>query len=145
VKQRLSKKYLIPNFITTLSHEAPVTLPDRDAIIHVIVDPYSVKKGYASLKLKAVPDFLPEKPPLVRMLAEDMTIKFTPLNKKQVKVDVDGYIDPGGLAPTWAVNFIQKQAPYFTVLGLQRMVQQAQFRDSTAPLPFRLIDDEWKE
>jgi len=122
-----------------------VTLPDRDAIIHVIVDPYSVKKGYASLKLKAVPDFLPEKPPLVRMLAEDMTIKFTPLNKKQVKVDVDGYIDPGGLAPTWAVNFIQKQAPYFTVLGLQRMVQQAQFRDSTAPLPFRLIDDEWKE
>lgn len=139
---KIVKKVSPTEFYYYVLHDAPVTLPDRDAFIRVTVEPYSSRKGYAALKLKAVPDFLPEKPPLVRMIAEDMLVKFTPISKEQVRIEVEGNIDPGGLAPTWAINAIQKQAPYYTVIGLQRMVQQASIRNSTEPLPFRLIEEE---
>lgn len=139
---KILKKVSPTEFYYYIQHDAPVTLPDRDAIIHATIDPYSPRKGFAALKLKAVPDYMPEKPPLVRMLAEDMVVKFTPINKDQVRVEVEGYIDPGGLAPTWAINAVQRQAPYYTVIGLQRMVQQASVRNSTEPLPFKLIEEE---
>ncbi|PTQ89151.1 START domain-containing protein [Agitococcus lubricus] len=129
-------------FYYYIQHDAPVTLPDRDAIIHATIEPYTRKKGFAALKLKAVPDFIPEKPPLVRMLAEDMVLKFTPINKEQVRVEVEGYIDPGGMAPTWAVNAVQKQAPYYTVVGLQRMVQQVKNQGLPPDFPFKILEEE---
>ncbi len=75
---RILKKVSPTEFYYYVQHDAPVTLPDRDAVIRVTVDPYTPKKGYGALKLKAVPDFIPPKPPLVRMDAEDMVVKFTP-------------------------------------------------------------------
>lgn len=129
-------------FYYYIQHDAPVTLPDRDAIIHVNIEPYTPAKGFAAMKLKAEPNFLPDKPPLVRMQAEDMVVKFTPIDKEHVRVEVEGYIHPGGVVPAWAINAVQRQAPYYTVLGLQRMVQLPQYRNATGPLPFKLIADE---
>ena len=129
-------------FVYYVQHHAPVTLPDRDAYIRVTIEPYSSQKGYATFRLKAIPDFMPEKPPLVRMLGEDMLIKLTPIGKEQVRVEVEGFLDPGGRAPTWAINAVQKQAPYYTVLGLQRMVQQSQILNTNEPLPFKLFEEE---
>lgn len=139
---RILKKVSPTEFYYYVQHDAPVTLPDRDAVIRVTVDPYTPRKGYGALKLKAVPDFIPPKPPLVRMDAEDMVVKFTPIDKDQVRVEVEGFIDPGGLAPSWAINAVQRQAPYYTVLGLQRMVQLPQYREAKGPLPFNLIQEE---
>jgi len=139
---RILKKVSPTEFYYYVQHDAPVTLPDRDAVIRVTVDPYTPKKGYGALKLKAVPDFIPPKPPLVRMDAEDMVVKFTPISADQVRVEVEGFIDPGGLAPGWAINAVQRQAPYYTVLGLQRMVQLPQYREAKGPLPFALIQDD---
>ncbi|HEX5361844.1 MAG TPA: hypothetical protein VFW49_12315, partial [Fluviicoccus sp.] len=42
----------------------------------------------------------------------------------------EGFIDPGGSAPDWATNFVQRMAPYQTVLGLQRMIQSEENRNS---------------
>jgi hypothetical protein len=41
----------------------------------------------------------------------------------QTHEEVEGYIDPGGDIPAWAINAVQRQAPYYTVIGLQRMVK----------------------
>lgn len=139
---KIVKKVSPTEFYYYVMHDAPVTLPDRDAYIHVTIEPYTHKRGFASMTLKAVPDFAPPKPPLVRMKAEDMIVKFTPIDKDQVRVEVEGYIDPGGAAPGWAINAVQRQAPYYTVIGLQRMVQLPQYRNAAGPLPFRLIDEE---
>ena len=36
------------------------------------------------------PNYLPAKPPLVRMIAEDLTFKFTPLENGDIAVESEG-------------------------------------------------------
>lgn len=139
---RILKKVSPTEFYYYTTHDAPVTLPDRDVVVHVTVEPYTAKKGYGALRLKAVPDYIPPRPPFVRMNAKDMVVKFTPIDDNQVRVEVEGFIDPGGYVPSWAINAVQRQAPYFTVLGLQRVVQLPQYRDAKGPLPFNLIQED---
>jgi hypothetical protein len=117
-------------------HRAPYGLPDRDAILHATVDPQTPTRKAIYLRVEANTDMLPLKPPLVRMVAEDMSVRFTPLSDNRVLLEAEGYVDPGGKVPSWANNFIQRSAPYSILLGLQRMVQLDEYRLSKAPLPF---------
>ena len=127
-------------FYYYLVHRAPAAQPKRDVIIHALVEPMTTKKPYVLFKLNAVPDYFPAKPPLVRMRAEDMVIKWTPMLDNQTREEVEGYIDPGGDIPAWAINAVQRQAPYHTVIGLQRMVKNPKFMDIAEPLPFKIRD-----
>ncbi len=135
-ESKILKKVSNTEFYYYLVHDAPVTLPDRDVVIHAIIEPYTEKKGYAAFILKAVPNFIPPKPPLVRMLAEDMVIRWTPISADKTRLEVEGFIHPGGEVPAWAVNAVQRQAPYYTMLGLQRMAQLSQYKTATTPMPF---------
>lgn len=121
---KLLKKVSATEFYYYIVHRAPPTLPDRDAIIHATIEPYTTKRGYALLTLKSIPNYMPDKPPLVRMVAEDMTVKWTPIGGGKIKGVVEGYIDPGGVAPSWAINYIQSRAPYQTALGFQRVLKK---------------------
>jgi hypothetical protein len=40
--------------------------------------------------------------------------------------------------PVWAINAVQRQAPYYTVLGLQRRVTHRDVVNDTSPLPFTI-------
>ena len=139
-ESRILKKVSDTEFYYYVVHRAPVSQPDRDAIIHAVIEPYTAKKGYALFKLEAKPDYMPAKPPLVRMNAEDMVIKWTPQPDGSTREEVEGYIDPGGKIPAWAINAVQRQAPYYTVVGLQRVVQTERFKNNKEPLPFRVRD-----
>ena len=137
---RILKKVSATEFYYYIVHRAPPTLPDRDAIIHAIIEPYSVKRGYALLTLKSIPNYMPEKPPLVRMVAEDMTVKWTPMGGGKIRGVVEGYVDPGGVAPSWAINYIQSRAPYLTALGFQRVLKQLATEDNKEKPAFSLRD-----
>lgn len=65
-----------------------------------------------------------------------MIVKFTPLGKEKVHLEAEGFVDPGGIAPTWAMNFVQRNAPYSTMLGLQRRVNMTATTAQTEPSPF---------
>jgi hypothetical protein len=119
-----------------LKHRAPYGLPNRDVILHAVVEPQTKDKNFIKLTVRASPNFIPEKPPLIRMLAEDMTIIYTPLPNNKVHIEAEGYVDPGGRVPTWANNYIQRNAPYSILLGLLRMMTYDEYRHSKAPLPF---------
>ncbi|HEX5362154.1 MAG TPA: hypothetical protein VFW49_13885, partial [Fluviicoccus sp.] len=120
---RLLKRVSDREFYWYIVHKAPATLPDRDAVLRSTITPYSPKTGYAMMKIESVPDYLPPKPPYVRMVAENMTVKWSPAGNNRWQNVSEGFIDPGGSAPDWATNFVQRMAPYQTVLGLQRMIQ----------------------
>ncbi len=122
---RLLQKVSSTEYYYYMQYNAPVTMPDRDAILHAKIEPYSAKKGYMQLSIKSVPDYLPPQGNLVRVQEQDMTVKFTPIAKDKVRLEAEGFVDPGGIAPTWAMNFIQRNAPYSTMLGLQRRVTMA--------------------
>ena len=64
---RLLKKVSSTEYYYYMQYNAPVTMPDRDAILHAVIEPYSVKKGYMQLSIRAVPDYLPAQANLVRV------------------------------------------------------------------------------
>ena len=138
---RLLKKVSDREYSYYMKYNAPVTMPDRDAILHAVVEPYSVKKGYMELKISAVPEFMPPQPNLVRVQAQDMVVKFTPVTRDKTHLEAEGFVDPGGIAPTWAMTFVQRNAPYTTMLGLQRAVSMASTKGTeSGPSPFQISE-----
>lgn len=123
---RLLKKVSDTEFYYYVKYRAPFPLPPRDSINRVIIEPYTKLRGYAKITLSASPKYLPTYPSIVRMPGHDMSFTFTPTAEKNIyKGLVEGFIEPGGNPPDWAVNAVQRNAPYQTVLGLQRMVKLA--------------------
>ncbi|HEX5360167.1 MAG TPA: hypothetical protein VFW49_03635 [Fluviicoccus sp.] len=135
-ESRLLQQVSPTEYYVYLVHNAPYGMPDRDVILHAVVEPQTPEKPYVLLHVKAVPDFMPLQPPLVRMPAEDMTIRFTPLPEDRVRIESEGYVDPGGRVPPWASNFVQRSAPYGIIVNIQRMVEKEEYARSGAPLPF---------
>lgn len=112
-----------------MRYRAPATLPDRDSVLHMVIEPYSFRKGYLLLRIEAVPLFIPEKNGLIRIRSQDMMVKISPMADNRTHLEFEGYLDPGGSSPIWAVNFVQRRAPYTTMLGLQRVAKLPQYQD----------------
>jgi hypothetical protein len=74
------------------------------------------------------------------MLAEDMSAKITPLANGKLHIINEGYVDPGGAMPSWSINFVQRNAPYSTLLGMGRRLQQDDLMSSKTPLPFAVYN-----
>lgn len=113
-------------------HNAPYGVADRDVIVRAEIEPITATKPYAMVHLSAEPNYLPLHPPLVRMRAEDVSIRLIPIADNQVRLEAEGYIDAGGQEPIWATNFVQRSAPYSIVVGLQRMAKVASYQTTPA-------------
>mgnify|MGYP003327030989 CR=1 FL=1 len=138
--RRIIKKASDTEFYYYLQHRAPVGLPIRDVVIHASIEPYSKNHPYVGFRLKAVPEFIPKIANAVRMEVCDMYIKWTPMdNNTKTHEEVEGYIDPSGNIPSWANTAVQRLAPYWTMVALQRMLQLPEYRNSPV-LPFKIYD-----
>jgi hypothetical protein len=137
---RLLQQKSSTDFIIYMVHKAPQGLPDRDVILHGVIEPQSTTKRSLALKVVALPDFLPQKPPLIRMPAEDISIKLTPIANNRIQVVAEGYFDAGGTVPVWATNFVQRAAPYSVIRNLQRMLLRDEYRNSKQQPMFPLYD-----
>lgn len=141
-ESRLIKQQSSTEYTVYFVHEAPHGLADRDVVLQCIIEPQTKVKRFTTLKVTALPNFLPVKPPLIRMPAEDISIKFSPLPNGKIQLEAEGYFDPGGSSvPIWATNFIQRTAPYVVIRNFQRMLEREEYRNSKKPLPFPVYDD----
>ena len=140
LEAKMLKKVSDTEYYYYMRFNAPLNLPDRDAIFHAVIEPYSPKRGYWQITVKAVPDYLPVKPGLVRVLAQDLYARITPVGKNQVRFETEGYVDPGGNVPAWTINFVQKRVPYLIMVSLLRMSQSKEYAEPTGPAPFAITD-----
>lgn len=121
------------HFITRL----PWPLSDRD----VIGDFHVQQVSPTVLHIRAVNDrSAPLTEDYVRILELDgrLDFHFFPATK-EVEVTYEVHLDPGGNIPAWAVNFVAKDVPYFTLLKLRRIVMEPQyqaFRTGAFALPW---------
>ena len=139
-ESRLLKKVSDKEYYFYQVFNAPLTVPDRDSVVHVIVEPFTAKRGYTVLKLTAAPDFMPHQPGKTRVVAQDYFIKLTPIDKNTTRLESEGYIDPGGIIPSWTINFVQRSAPYISMVGLARMVQLPYYRETKEPMDFTYME-----
>jgi hypothetical protein len=130
-ESRLLQQKSSTDFIVYIVHKAPQGLPDRDVILHGVIEPQTSTKRSLVLKVVALPDYLPAKPPL-----------FSPLPNGKIQAEAEGYFDAGGAAPVWATNFVQRIAPYSVVRNLQRMLLRDEYRNSKQPPLFPMYDYE---
>lgn len=140
LEAKLLKKVSDKEFIFYMVHDAPIGMPDRDVVLKATIEPMTAKKPFVVIKMVSIPDFIPSRPPFVRMVAENYVVKFTPQGKDKTLLESEGFIDPGGVSPSWAINYIQGKGPYANMMGLQRMVNLPIYRDAKTPLPFTFVE-----
>ena len=138
LESRLLKKVSATEYYLYFRHRTPHGIPMRDAVLHAVVEPQVRGRNFILMTVRAEPDYIPAKYGLVRMTAEEMTVRFTPLPGNRVRVEAEGYVDPGGRIPAWASNYVQRAAPYSIMLGMQRMLDTQDF-DARTPLPFPIL------
>jgi len=127
-------------YIYYMVHDAPIGTPDRDVILRMVIEPMTDRKPYVFMRVTALPNYSPVRPPYVRMVAENYTVKWTPIDANTTLVESEGFINPGGNAPAWTVNFIQSKGPYANMMGLARQAKLPQYTEATTPLPFTFIE-----
>lgn len=140
LESRMLKKVSNTEYYYYMRFNAPLNLPDRDAVFHAVIEPYTPKRGYWQITVKAAPDYLPQKPGLVRVVAQDLFARVTPLGKNQIKFETEGYVDPGGSVPAWTINFVQQRVPYLIMVSLLRMAQGKEYSDPSAPSEFTVTE-----
>lgn len=101
----------------------PMPFPDRDTVMHAKIEPYSKEKGKIILRFHAMPNYMKDVPKVVRAKEFTFKIELTPVDENKTQLELEGYVDPGKDLPAWAVNFMMRNAPYSSVLGLERYVR----------------------
>lgn len=139
MESKLLKQVSPTEYVVYVVHRAPAGLPERDVVLRGVVIPQSRSQKVLTLKIAAEPDYLPPKPPRVRMPAQEITSRFQPLDNGKVLLETEGYVDPGGKVPLWAANFVQRSAPYAIVVAMQRRLKSGDY-DQGKPLPFPVYD-----
>ncbi|MDO8332069.1 MAG: START domain-containing protein [Fluviicoccus sp.] len=141
MEAKLLKQVSATEYVVYLVHRAPAGLPNRDVVLRGSVQPQTRSQKTLTLRIVAEPDYLPLKPPMVRMPAQEVTSRFMPMENGKVMLETEGYVDPGGKIPLWAANFVQRSAPYAIVLAMQRRLQSGDY-DKGRPLPFPVYGSE---
>ena len=135
-ESRLLKQVSPTEYYLLMVHNAPYAMPDRDVVLHAVVEPPTAESPAVVLRVHSEPDYIPPNPPLIRMPAEDILVRFKPLPGNRLELVAEGYADPGGNVPSWAANFVQRSAPYGIILNLQRLLEKETVISGTDPLPF---------
>ena len=140
LEAKLLKKVSDKEFIFYMVHDAPVGMADRDVVMKATIEPMTAKKPYIVINMVSLPDYLPPQKPYERMATENYVIKLTPQGKDRTLLESEGFIDPGGASPAWAVNFVQGKGPYSNMLGMRRMLTLPQYQDKKAVVPFTFFE-----
>lgn len=133
----LLKKISATEFVYRQVFDAPPGLPDRDVIVRATVTPYTGRNGALKLALRADPDFMPPQPGVVRMPSFEMVATYTPLGNGLIKGVTEGYADPGGSTPAWAINYAQRTIPYRNALGIRRLVRDYETSNFVPPFKYK--------
>lgn len=140
LESKILKKVSDKEFIFYMVHDAPVGMADRDVVMKATIEPMTAKKPYVVIHMVSLPDYMPTQKPYERMVLENYVVKLTPQGKNRTLLESEGFIDPGGVSPAWAINFVQGKGPYANMLGMRRMIALPQYQDRKTPIPFTFFE-----
>lgn len=106
--------------ITYYRGDSPWPVADRDNV--------SRSKFYRSAKevkvtMEALPDYIPAKKGVVRILRSKGYWLFTDLGNGTIKIVQQSVADPGGNLPDWLVNSAVVDTPFDMMMGLKKLLE----------------------
>lgn len=139
VESRLLKRISDTEFFMYVRFNAPLGVPDRDVVLHVVITPFNAKSGWLGVTFSDSPDYIPAIPGVVRIPAWEVVTRLMPLEDGRSFERTEGYVEPGGApVPAWLVNYLQRQAPYNNTLGRAR--DMSRYESGVKPCSFRYRD-----
>jgi START domain len=106
----------------------PFPMSNRDFIEHINIsqDPVTC---VMTMIVQNLPDFIPEKKGVVRILNSQCKWVVTPLTKKSLLVEFTLFADPAGSIPVWLVNAMSYYGPYETFKKLKNQLLKPEYQN----------------
>jgi ribosome-associated toxin RatA of RatAB toxin-antitoxin module len=123
---KLLKEISETEYIYYTVTSVPWPIKNRDMIIHAKITT-DESTGIVHVSLNAVPEYLEEKPDLVRIKKFDGKWTITPQEQGEVKLVNDVLVIPNGEVPEWMVNMAAVEGPYGTMEAMVKEVNSERF------------------
>jgi ribosome-associated toxin RatA of RatAB toxin-antitoxin module len=111
-------------------NDAPWPVRDRDAAVHNKIS-QNPEDRVVTIEIKGIPDYIPEKTGLQRVKKIDGSWRFTPLGNDTVEVVYQVHSEPGGNLPSWLVNSVVVDQPFYTLVNMQKVIDRPKYRQAT--------------
>lgn len=109
--------------------QLPWPLKDREAILEVdVLQRVTREEEAVYVVLSGAPDLLPENPRYVRFPEMQGEFTMVRLGNDEVMVRYELVLDPGGYIPAWLANILLRDAPYFTLERMRRILQEPKYQ-----------------
>lgn len=115
--KRLNKHQALNYAVTS----APWPVSDRDSVTLSTV--HKSEDGLVTIKLEALPDAYPKQPNRIRIPRLDGFWNLQPIDKTKTHVTLQIATDPGGQIPSWLVNVMVVEMPYYSLTRLKARVE----------------------
>jgi hypothetical protein len=106
----------------------PFPMSNRDFIEHIVISQNSVTRVMTMI-VQNLPDFIPAKKGLVRVLNSQCKWVVTPLTDKSLLVEFTLFADPAGSIPVWLVNAMSYYGPYETFKKLKNQLLKPEYQN----------------
>ncbi len=108
----------------------PWPLADREAVLQIdVVQHLTPEEETISVELTNRPELLPANPEYVRFPEMWGRFKFQRLADNETEVTYELVLDPGGYIPAWLANLLLRDAPYFTLERLRRIIRNPEYQN----------------
>ncbi len=120
---KILKKINNNNYYTYIETFVPWPFSNRDIILL-----YNVIKTDKSIiiKLTSIPDYIPNKPGIVRMKEGTGYWKISKITDHKSLVEYSFFSDPGGNLPNWLTNTFIEDVPFNTLKNLRNIFSSTQ-------------------
>lgn len=114
-KEKLSQYYLV--------YKAPWPITDRDLCVEakITTDPLTGIRTVYAVPLSGV---IPERHGLVRIKNYWQRWIIEPTGKDEVRVILEGYVDPAGSVPDWVYNMVITDTPLKIIRGIKQRLEK---------------------
>lgn len=107
----------------------PWPLNDREALLQARIEQVVTPQHETiTIYLDNRPTLLPRNSRYVRFPEMEGVFQITRLGNNEVEVVYQLVLDPGGYIPTWLANVLLRDAPYFTLDRLRRIITRPEYQ-----------------
>jgi hypothetical protein len=123
---KILKQYSPTDLIYYSEVVVPPPFNNRDFAIRITMTQDKITRNITVIA-DSKPDFLPEKPGLVRIHQSIGKWQITPVANGLTKVEYILQVDPGGAIPAWLVNLFATKGPFESFKGLREQVKKKDY------------------
>ena len=113
-------------------YDVPWPLSNRDFCVEVNVS-FDSASQTKSVYARPMEIALPERKGIVRINNYWLKWTLTVTDRQTIYGILEGFIDPGGLVPSWLYNLVIVEAPYNVMKGIKQKVEQSELQQHPVP------------